>query len=307
MAGFLDAHSLPSSPLLESLPGILVKYDCHLPGMSHKVRAARWVVARAIEDGRLIPGKTTVIEKTGGNFGFGLLQACAPLGVPVHLAVGLSFSPLKRHYLTALGGELIGIDKLKEGMTPRQVVEWHLEHAEDLERHYCYTDQFNNPACVEAHELETGPEIAEQMRRSWPGVEELVFVTSAGTGAHLTGIARSLRRAGYGVQTLLMEPKGCDSRAGIFVDHPFEGIAVGVSPPLLDWSLVQEVHWVEEAEMRKAQLTFAQKTGFLIGNTSAGCFHVASRCVGRLHKKAKILFLAYDHGLWYHRVQENAM
>jgi len=42
---------------------IIVKAELDNPGFSHKYRAARHIVAKAIENGQIIPGKTTVIEK----------------------------------------------------------------------------------------------------------------------------------------------------------------------------------------------------------------------------------------------------
>jgi cysteine synthase len=48
------------------------------------------------------PGVTTVIEKTGGSFGFGLLAACHKYQVAVELAVGLGFSQTKRDLLECL-------------------------------------------------------------------------------------------------------------------------------------------------------------------------------------------------------------
>jgi cysteine synthase len=287
-----------STPMVEIEPGLLIKFEIDNPGASHKVRAARYIIRQAVENNEIIPRETTVIEKTGGNFGFGLLLACAEIGVPVELAVGLSFSPLKRRYLEVFGAKLIGIDRLKEGATPRTVVEWHLANAKELGKKYFYTDQFNNPGSLAAHEKETGPEIVSQLR-AWPEVDTISFVGCAGTGAHLTGIARALRSAGYRTDVILVEPEGCDSRAGIFIDHRFEGMAVGVKPPLLDWDLVSETIRVDQDSMLSEQSQFAAKHGYFVGNTSAACISAARTLANRTSKNHKIFTMAYDHGLWY--------
>lgn len=286
------------TPLREVEPGLLVKFEIDKPGASHKVRAARHIIQRAVQAGIIVSGKTTVIEKTGGNFGLGLVLACTEIGVPVELAVGLSFSPLKRRYLEFSGATLIGIDQLKAGATPREVVEWHLTNAVTLGKSYFYTDQFNNPGSIEAHEYETGPEIASQLKEL-ENIQAVSFVTCAGTGAHLTGIARALRRAGFIVELTLVEPTGCNSRAGIFVDHRFEGMAVGVKPPLLDWDLVDHTVHVDQATMLATQQRFAAKHGYFVGNTSAACISVASALANRMPPSHKVLTIAYDHGLWY--------
>jgi cysteine synthase len=287
-----------TTSIQEVEPGLLIKFECNNPGGSHKVRAARYIVQTALQTGHIVPGETTVIEKTGGNFGFGLSVACSKIDVPVELAVGLGFSPLKRHCLELFGAKLIGIEMLKAGSTPKEVVEWHLIHADILGKKYFYTDQFTNRGSLNAHEQETGPEIVSQLQ-AWPDIESIILVACAGTGASLTGIARSLKSAGYATDVVLVEPVGCDSQAGIFVDHCMEGMAVGVRPPLLDWSLVTEIIRIDRAKMIATQNNFAGTHGHYVGNTSAACLSVAREIAGRATTKNKILTLMYDHGLWY--------
>ncbi len=291
-------QSTECTPLREIEPGLLIKFEIDNPGSSHKVRAARRIVQCGVKAGHIVPGKTTVIEKTGGNFGFGLALACSEIGVPVELAVGLSFSPLKRRFLEFSGATLIGIDRLQAGATPREVVEWHLANATKLDKSYFYTDQFNNPGSIEAHEYETGREIVSQLKE-FDHCRSISFVSCAGTGAHLTGITRALRLAGFIVDVTLVEPAGCDSRAGIFVDHRFEGMAVGVKPPLLDWSLVDPTKHVDHATMLATQQRFAARYGYFFGNTSAACISIASTLAARKPASHKVLTIAYDHGLWY--------
>jgi cysteine synthase len=286
------------SPLLEVYPGLLAKFECNNPGGSHKVRAARHIVQHAVANGDIIPGVTTVIEKTGGNFGFGLTVACAEINVPVELAVGLSFSPIKRRCLEMFGAKLIGIDMLQRGALPREVIEWHLAHAQELGKKYFYTDQFKNLSNVAAHETETGPEIAQQLR-NWEQVKTLTFVSGAGTGASLTGITRALKRAGYEVRVILVEPAGCNSREGVFVDHRLEGIAVGVKPPFIDWELVSECASVTYERMSEVQRQFATTHGYFVGHTAAACLAVALSLRQTATAQHKVLSVIYDHGLWY--------
>ncbi|MEA3124874.1 MAG: hypothetical protein QOD67_1893 [Caballeronia sp.] len=295
-------HSLAESrsvtDLQEVMPGLLAKFECNNAGGSHKVRAARFIVDSAIASGAIVPGKSTVIEKTGGNFGFGLAVACRSHNIRVELAVGLSFSPIKRHYLDLVGAHLVGVTMLQDGATPREVVEWHLEHADALGRHYFYTDQFSNGASVAAHELETGPEIAEQLK-TWPKVRKLTFVACAGTGASLTGIAKGLISAGFIVDVILVEPAGCESRNNVFVEHKLEGMSVGVAPPFLDWTLITETRAVAHESAVAVQHAFAQRTGYLVGKTTSACSSVAIPIAATMPADQKVLSVIYDHGLWY--------
>ena len=227
-----------------------------------------------------------------------MVLACTTRSISIELAIGLSFSPIKRRCLESFGATLIGLEQLQAGQTPREVVEWHLANAESLGKSYFYTDQFNNPGCLAAHEQETGPEILAQLA-AWPEVRSLTFVACAGTGAHLTGIARALKQGGYIVNVILVEPDGCDSRAGIFSEHRFEGMAVGVRPPLLDWALVNDIVHVDHNTMLATQNRFATYHGHYVGNTSAACLAVADTLRRPHDLRHQVLTIAYDHGLWY--------
>lgn len=285
---------------------LYTKLELNSLGGSHKYRAARHIVQRAIERGDIVPGQTTVIEKTGGNFGFGLLAACYRHNVAVDLAIGLSFSPLKRKLLECFGARLIGKDMLRQGMSPREVVDYHIQYQEKLGKQYYYTDQFNNVDGVEAHRINTGPELAAQLIEQRVGTR-ILFVGCAGTGASFTGVTQSLIDHGFEVDAVLVEPAECDIRKGLFADHRLEGMAVGVPPPFLDWSLVNEVCAVSLEETLEAQRHFYMNNGIHIGNTSAGCFAVAKQLLDRSDYQDKVVVtMAYDSGLWYADILEEA-
>ncbi len=216
----------------------------------------------------------------------------------MELAVGLSFSPIKRRYLEWIGCSLVGIDELSRGAKPKEVLEWRLAHAEQLGRSYYYPDQFNNPRCVEAHEFDTGRELVAQLGR-WPDIRQIRLVACAGTGAHLTGIARALRGANYLLDVTLVEPAGCDSREGTFVDHALEGMSVGVRPPLLDWSLVDQTRHVTVQEAQAARQWLASSQGFFVGPTSGAYLAIARQLACEVEASCRVVTLAYDHGAWY--------
>ena len=289
----------PMSRLIRCDERLYTKLEMNNPGGSHKFRAASHIVDQAVAAGEIVPGVTTVIEKTGGNFGFGLLAACHRYDVAVELAVGLGFSQTKRDLLECFGARLIGKEMLREGATPKEVVQHHLEHQQVLGRQYFYTDQFQNPLGIEAHRATTGKELAVQLRVQGAG-ERILFVGCAGTGASFTGVAQALRDSGLELYTVLVEPQGCDARAGLFVDHRCEGMAVGVSPPFLDWSLVGEIRRVALDDLLDTQRWLYLQTGLYMGNTAAATLAVA-RALHQdpAYRDWSIVTLAYDAGLWY--------
>ena len=285
------------TPLIKISNNIFVKIEAFNESGSHKVRAAQLIIENAVNQGKIISGTTTVIEKTGGNFGFGLIYACNKFDVDIELVVGLSFSEKKRLYLEALGAKLIGKEMLQKGKTPKQVVDYQIKNSKKLGKKYFYTDQFNNIDSLNAHLKLTGPEISNQIQDEINS-KELYFVSCAGTGASLMGIRQSLIDRKFSVKTYLVEPDGCDSENEIFVDHRFEGMSVGVSPPFVKWEAIDEKIHINFRDALKEQKNFAKKHGQLIGNTSAACLH-AARVIEQENKNIPILTIIYDHGLWY--------
>nr|WP_190306190.1 pyridoxal-phosphate dependent enzyme [Pseudomonas coronafaciens] len=284
---------------------ILTKLEMNNPGGSHKYRAASFIIEHALHTCRIIPGITTVIEKTGGNFGFGLIAACHKHDIPVELVVGLGFSQIKRDLLECFGAKLIGKDMLAAGASPKEVVTYHLKHQTEMGKSYYYTDQFNNYVGIEAHRYQTAPELACQLAESGVG-RRLLFVGCAGTGASFTGITLCLKDFGFDVSTVLVEPSGCDSRRGVFLEHRLEGMAVGVCPPFLDWSLVNVRRHVKHVEMLAAQRCFYMQSGTFVGNTSAACLSAAHNLASLPeYADTTLVTIAYDSGLWYHDLQKS--
>ncbi len=287
-----------ATALRQIAPRLLMKFEMDQAGGSHKARAARRVIRLGIARGLIIPGVSTVIEKTGGNFGLGLALACREVDVTLELAMGLSFSPARREHLRWLGVSLIGESEMRLGKTPREVIEKQLSQAGDLGRSYYYPDQFNNRDCVDAHELDTGAELVAQLA-DWPQAQRVHLVACAGTGAHLTGISRALQKAGYPLEVTLVEPQGCRTREGVFLDHTLEGMSVGVKPPLLDWSLVSATASVSPSEARDAQAWLARERGYWVGRTTSACLAVGYRLAQRVPAGTAAVLMAYDHGGWY--------
>lgn len=285
------------TPIIQITENIFAKCEAFNESGSHKIRAARFIIERAIEQGRITPQKTTIIEKTGGNFGFGLVRVCNEFNLDIELAIGLSFSKKKRLFLEALGAKLIGEEMLKANKTPKEVIDYHLQNAKNLGKEYFFTDQFRNTDSLNGHLKSTGPEISRQLKKLFNS-RELYFVSCAGTGASLMGIRKSLINSGFSVKTCLVEPYGCDSEHKKFIEHRFEGMSVGVPPPFIDWNVIDKKIFIEFDKALEEQKYIAKTLGHLIGNTSAACI-VASRIIERENKNTPVLTMIYDHGLWY--------
>lgn len=287
------------TPLVEMVPGVLSKLECMNPGGSHKTRAARYIIRSAIAAGKIRPGITTLIEKTGGNFGLGLAFECQRHAVGLDLAVGLNFSRVKKRALERMGASLIGQGMMEEGASPRDVIQWHLDNADELGKDYYYTNQFANGRCVDAHYYDTGSELSFQLHRA--GIYEdqpLTFVSGAGTGATFSGVGHRLREEFPDLELILVEPEGCSMRHDHYVEHAMEGIAVGVVPPFVDHAQVDAFMECTHQGMEAIQNQVARRHGRFIGNSSAAILDAASTYKAE-NPERQVVTVVYDEGGWY--------
>ncbi|SFU29001.1 Cysteine synthase [Aliiroseovarius crassostreae] len=285
----------PKTPVRQ-FENIIVKMEALQPGGSHKARAARHILQEALTSGQLTPGgPKRILEKSGGNLGVSLAFEAARYDIGVDLVIGLSFSPVKRLLCQRYGARLVGEDALRLGKSPKEVIAQ--MRAEEPDK-WVFTDQFANRANLKAHLEETGPDFSAQIARVLAPGQRLILVKGAGTGASFTGIATSLRANFSTLSTHLVMPEGCDLATDRFVDHPLEGFAVGVVPPFLDLSLVEQTQTISPSEAHFGQSEMAKDIGFFPGMTS-GANYAAAKRIARANPDALVATLAYDSGESY--------
>lgn len=279
--------------------GLCLKLELFNIGGSHKARAARWMVSRAIEEGRLIPGgKQTILEKTGGNLGIGLAIEAAKWGVGVELAVGLNFSARKKWLLTRYGASLIGTEMIRNGAMAREVVAFHLDNQDKIGKSYVFLDQFSDLANVDAHLLETGPEIVQEVERQGLGRDKIALVGGVGSGASVSGVGLALKTAFSEVEVIAVQPEGCDVEREVFVEHGIQGIAVGVKPEILRSDIIDQYRSCSESNALAAREWLLNKTGIFAGLSTGANIHIA-REILRENFDRKVFTFVYDSGESY--------
>jgi len=165
-----------------------------------KDRIAKRMVEIAEQEGRLIPGQSVVIEPTSGNTGIGLAMTCAVKGYSVIITMPKKMSLEKEAALRALGAEVI--------RTPNEAAwdapESHIGVALRLQREIpggVILDQYTNTNNPLAHELTTAPEIIDAVTSTQASLVHPssgkvdVFVSGAGTGGTVSGVARGIKKA----------------------------------------------------------------------------------------------------------------
>lgn len=240
------------------------------PGGSVKDRVALAMIEAAEAEGRITPGKTTLVEPTSGNTGIGLSLVAAVKGYKLILTMPESMSLERRSLLKAYGAQII--------LTPDDRT---MEGAVDRARALCEQPdhvmlmQFENPANPQKHRDSTGPELLEQLGDV--GID--AFVSAIGTGGTITGVGETLKRVNPNVKIIGVEPSRSPVLAGGDPGpHKIQGIGAGFIPPVLNRDVIDEVVPVRDEDAYKMKQRLATEEGLLVG-ISAGAAAVAARKV----------------------------
>ena len=176
---------------------LFAKLEAFNPLGSVKDRLALGVIEAAERDGLLKPGQT-VIEATSGNTGIGLAMVCAVKGYPLVVVMAESFSVERRRLMRFLGARVILTPASEKGTgMVAKARELAAAHG------WFWTRQFENEANVDVHSRTTAREIL----RDFGGTGPDYFVTGAGTGGTLKGVARVLRSESPATQIVVAEPE----------------------------------------------------------------------------------------------------
>src|SRR6188474_789346 len=159
---------------------VFAKLEMFNPGGSVKDRIGVAMIEAAEREGRIEPGRTTIVEATSGNTGIALAFVCAAKGYDLILTLPQGMSR-EREGLLRLYGAQVHITESMGGMNEAVAA----AQALGREDGFFLPDQFSNPANPLAHYTGTGPEI-------WETLDGRVdcFVSGVGTGGTITGVGR---------------------------------------------------------------------------------------------------------------------
>ncbi len=240
---------------------IVAKCEFMNPGGSVKDRIGLSMIDDAERDGRIEPGRTTIIEPTSGNTGVALAMVGAARGYRVILTMPETMTVERRNLLKAFGAELI-LTPGAQGMTGA------IRKAEEILAETpgaWIPQQFENPSNPSVHERTT----AEEIWRDTGGQID-VMVAAVGTGGTITGTARALKSRKPDLTFIAVEPRRnpviTEGRAG---PHRIDGIGADFVPDVFDRELIDEVLLVADEDAEAVARRLAVEEGLLVG-VSAG-------------------------------------
>jgi cysteine synthase A len=159
--------------------------------------------------------------------------------------------------------------------------------------------QFENPANVDVHARTTAREILEDFPE---GLDCLI--TGVGTGGHITGCARVLKKAWPKLKVFAVEPSASQViSGGKHTPHPIQGIGAGFIPQILETELLDGTIAVEAEDAKAFARDCASREGLLIGISSGAALAAIAIKLKELPKGARVLGFNYDTGERYLSVE----
>jgi cysteine synthase A len=274
---------------------VWIKLERSNPGGSIKDRIALSMIEDAEQRGLLKEGGV-IIEPTSGNTGIGLAMAGAVKGYRVILVMPESMSVERRSILRAYGAQIELTDRQK-GM--KGSIERAAEMAAEVENAWI-PSQFENPANPAIHERTTAQEILDD----FPGGID-AMITGVGTGGHISGTARILKKAMPGLRVFAVEPFDSQVIAGQDPNpHPIMGIGPGFIPKNLDTSLLDGTIAVRREKAYLYARKAAMEEGIFVGISSGASLAAVAEKIVELPSGATILTFNYDTGERYLSVND---
>jgi cysteine synthase len=270
---------------------LFAKLEALNPGGSVKDRIGVSMIEAAELEGRIEPGRTTIVEATSGNTGIALAFVCAAKGYDLVLTLPQGMSR-EREGLLRLYGARVEVTESLGGMTEAVDAARAMASRDDV----FLPDQFSNPANPEIHRRTTGPEILEAL-----GGSVDVFVAGVGTGGTITGVGEVLKARSPRCRVVAVEPlSSAVLSGGRPGPHKIQGIGAGFVPAVLNREVIDEVIPVsDEAAIDTARL-LARREGVLSGISAGAAVWAALEIARRPESRgARIVAILPDSGERY--------
>jgi cysteine synthase A len=251
---------------------LLAKIESRNPAGSVKDRIGVAMIDAAEADGRITPGRTTIVEATSGNTGIALAFVCAAKGYQLVLTLPQGMSR-EREGLLRLFGARVEITESMGGMN--EAVDAARTMAEQIGDAFI-PDQFSNPANPEIHRRTTAEEIWADA-----GGKVDVLVAGVGTGGTITGAGEVLKSRNPALHVVAVEPAASPVLSGgLPGPHKIQGIGAGFVPAVLNRDVIDEIVAVGDEEAIETARLVTRREGILAG-ISCGAALWAAMEVGK--------------------------
>lgn len=271
---------------------VWIKLEKQNPGGSIKDRIALAMIEDAEQKGTL-KKNTVIIEPTSGNTGIGLALVAAVKGYKLILVMPESMSLERRRLVKAYGAELV--------LTPKEKgMKGAIDRANELQKELngWVPMQFENSSNPNIHSKTTAQEIIEDFPE---GIDYLI--TGVGTGGHISGIAKVLKKEWPNLRVFAVEPEQSPVIGGGNPGpHPLQGIGAGFIPKNLDTNLLDGTINISKDDAFEFAQKAVRQEGLLIGISSGASLAAIAQKLPEIKNKSVLTF-AYDTGERYLSVE----
>jgi S-sulfo-L-cysteine synthase (3-phospho-L-serine-dependent) len=266
--------------------------ELQLPG-AMKDRVGLQIIEDAERSGALRP-KDIIVESSSGSMAEALARVGAAKGYRVIIVTDPRLDEISKAKLVALGAELEIVSAYDpstgwQGARLRRVREIMAKHPRAFWA--CQYDSPSNPAAYEP----VGDALFEAL-----GPRISALVGTVGTGGSLCGTGRSLRKHIPDLKIVAVDAVG----SVIFRQPNRKRLQSGhgnsMLPGNVQYSSINEVHWVSDGEAFNGCHELAQRTGIFAGGSSGASYVVASWVAEQFSAGRNVVMILPDRGDRYY-------